>query len=117
VTKQMNKLLFLLLLLPAPVLAGQSFKYQTACTLESQNTLTEDVCTVIEVREKGGALKSRNIYSNKFSLTVKMTYSKEKGFTTWDSFNKMEYPWEYKIDASKGTLVMPGLYLKEVSWD
>ena len=112
----MKKLLLLLLLLPAPALAAP-FKYQPACTLESQNVLTEDVCTVVEVREKGGALKSRNIYSNKFSLTVKMTYNKEKGFLTWDSFNKMEYAWEYKVDATKGTLVMPGLYLKEVSWD
>ena len=112
----MKKLLLLLLLLPAPVFAAP-FKYQTTCTLESQNVLTEDVCTVVEVREKGGLLKSRNIYSNKFSLTVKMTYNKEKGFITWDSFNKMEYSWEYKVDATKGTLVMPGLYLKEVSWD
>ena len=112
----MNKLLLLLLLLPAPALAAP-FKYQTTCTLESNNVLTEDVCTVVEVREKGGALKSRNIYSNKFSLTVKMTYNKEKGFMTWDSFNKIEYPWEYKLDPLKGTLVMPGVYLKEVSWD
>ena len=112
----MNKLLFLLLLLPAPALAAP-FKYQTTCTLESNNVLTEDVCTVVEVREKGGLLKSRNIYSNKFSLTVKMTYNKEKGFMTWDSFNKIEYPWEYKLDPLKGTLVMPGVYLKEVSWD
>ena len=112
----MNKLLFLLLLLPAPVFAAP-FKYQTPCTLESQNTLTEDVCTVVEVREKGGALKSRNIYSNKFSLTVKMTYNKEKGFMTWDSYNLIEYSWQYKIDPLKGTQVMPGVYLKEVSWD
>ena len=112
----MKKLLLLLLLLPAPALAAP-FKYQTTCTLESNNVLTEDVCTVVEVREKGGALKSRNIYSNKFSLTVKMTYNKEKGFMTWDSFNKIEYPWEYKLDPLKGSLVMPGLYVKEVSWD
>jgi hypothetical protein len=112
----MNKLLFLLLLLPAPVFAAP-FKYQTPCILESQNVLTEDICTVVEVREKGGALKSRNIYSNKFSLTIKSYFSKEKGFMTWDSSNKMEYPWEYKIDATKGTLVMPGVFLKEVSWD
>jgi hypothetical protein len=46
-----------------------------------------------------------------------MTYNKEKGFMTWDSFNKIEYPLEYKIDQLKGTLVMPGLYVKEVSWD
>ena len=115
-TKQMKKLLLLLLLLPAPALAAP-FKYQTTCTLESNNVLTEDVCTVVEVREKGGALKSRNIYSNKFSLTIKSYFNKEKGFMTWDSFNKMEYPWEYKADASKGSLVMPGLYVKEVSWD
>jgi hypothetical protein len=112
----MNKLLFLLLLLPAPALAAP-FKYQTPCILESQNVLTEDICTVVEVREKGGALKSRNIYSNKFSLTIKSYFSKEKGFMTWDSFNKIEYPWQYKIDPLKGSLVMPGVYLKEVSWD
>ena len=112
----MKKLLFLLLLIPAPAFAAP-FKYQTPCILESRNTLTEDVCTVVEVREKSGALKSRNIYSNKFSLTIKSYFSKEKGFTTWDSSNKMEYSWEYKMDPVKGTLVMPGVYLKEVSWD
>ncbi len=96
----MKKLLFLLLLLPAPVFAAP-FKYQTPCILESQNVLTEDICTVVEVREKGGALKSRNIYSNKFSLTIKSYFSKEKRFMNWDSFNKIEYPWQYKIDHSK----------------
>jgi hypothetical protein len=113
----MKKLLFLLLLIPAPAFAGQPFKYQTTCTLDSHNVLTEDVCTVVEVRERGGALKSRNIYSNRLSLTIKSYFNKNNAFMTWDSYNKMEYPWEYKIDSVKGTLVMPGVYLKEVSWD
>ena len=112
----MKKLLFLLLLLPAPVFAAP-FKYQTPCILESQNVLTEDICTVVEVREKGGALKSRNIYSNKFSLTIRSYFNKDKELVTWDSSNKIEYFWEYKLDPVKGTLVMPGVYLKEVSWD
>jgi len=113
----MKKLLFLLLLIPAPVFAGQPFKYQTSCRLESQNVVMEDICTVVEVREKGGALKSRNIYSNKFALTIKSYFNKDKELVTWDSSNKIEYFWVYKIDPVKGTLVMPGVYLKEVSWD
>jgi len=113
----MKKLLFLLLLIPAPVFAGQPFKYQTPCILDSQNVLTEDICTVVEVREKGGALKSRNIYSNKFALTIKSYFNKDKELVVWDSSNKIEYFWEYKLDPLKGTLVMPGVYLKEVSWD
>lgn len=112
----MKKLLFLLLLLPAPALAAP-FKYQTPCILDSQNVLTEDVCTVVEVREKGGALKSRNIYSNKFALTIKSYFNKDKELVTWDSSNKIEYFWVYKMDPLKGSLVMPGVYLKEVSWD
>jgi len=112
----MKKLLLLLLLIPAPVFATP-FKYQTTCILDSHNVVTEDVCTVVEVREKGGALKSRNIYSNKFALTIKSYFNKDKQFMTWDSSNKIEYPWEYKMDSLKGTLVMPGVYLKEVSWD
>jgi hypothetical protein len=112
----MKKLLFLLLLIPAPVFAAP-FKYQTPCILDSQNVLTEDICTVVEVREKGGALKSRNIYSNKFALTIKSYFNKDKELVTWDSSNKIEYFWQYKLDPLKGTLVMPGVYLKEVSWD
>ncbi|NBX50894.1 hypothetical protein EBT25_13430 [bacterium] len=118
----MKKLFFLMLLLPLPAMAGPAFKYQTNCYLESKGQIEqEDVCTVVETREKGGALKSRNIYSNKWGLTIKSRFDKEKGFVTWDSHNNFEYKWEYKIgsvgDQGARTYVMPGILLENVSWD
>lgn len=111
--------MFLLSALPAS--ASPTFKYYTNCVLESQGTLSEDVCTVVETREKGGALKTRNIYSNRFSLTIKSWFDKEKGFMTWDSHNKFEYKWEYKVgnynNTQPYTYVMPGVMVESVSWD
>lgn len=117
----MKKLFFLLLLLPLPALAGPPFKYQTKCYLESKDQYQEDVCTVVETREKSGALKTRNIYSNRFQLTIKSRFNEKEEFVTWDSHNKFEYKWEYKVGSIGGqgthTYVMPGVLLESVSWD
>lgn len=99
------------------------FRYETECYLVNEKDLTfsEDTCTVIETREKGGALRTRNIYSNRFQLTIKSWFDKEKGFMTWDSHNKFAYKWEYKVGSANGpgvkTYVMPGVLLEDVSWD
>ena len=97
------------------------FTYTTPCALENGISVDFDDCKVIETREKGGALRTRNIFSNKFGLTIKGRFDKEKGYLTWDSHNKFEYKWEYKIggQASEGawTYVMPGFLLQNVSWD
>jgi hypothetical protein len=118
----MKKLLLLAAItLPVPALAGPPFKYQTNCYLESSGELYSDVCTVVETRENGGALKTRNIYSNRFGLTIKSRFDNVKGFVTWDSHNKHEYKWEYKIGETNTqktyTYVMPGVLLESVSWD
>jgi len=118
----MKKLILLAaIFLPIPSLAGPPFKYQTNCYIESSGELYSDVCTVVETRQSGGALKTRNIYSNRFSLTIKSRFDKVKGFVTWDSHNKYEYKWDYKIGGSNGqsafTYVMPGVLLENVSWD
>ena len=117
----MKKLFFLLLLLPLPALAGPPFKYQTNCFLESKEEYQADVCTVVETRESNGALKTRNIYSNRFGLTIKSWFDEKKGFMTWDSYNKFEYKWEYKIGGQKDlgaqTYVMPGFLIENVSWE
>lgn len=80
-----------------------------------------DLCVVIETREKGGALRTRNIFSNRFSLTIKGRFDKEKGYMTWDSHNKYEYKWDYKIgqvgELGNWSEVMPSFYLQNVSWD
>lgn len=114
-------LLASILLAGAPVLASPAFKYQTSCFLESQEEYQADVCTVVETRENNGALKTRNIYSNRFGLTIKSWFDKEKGFMTWDSHNKFAYKWEYKIGGQKDlgahTYVMPGFLLENVSWE
>jgi len=111
----------LVLTLPLPSLASPAFKYYTTCVLESQQTFTEDTCTVVETRENNGALKTRNIYSNRFQLTIKSRFDKEKGFVTWDSHNQFEYPWSYKLGSYRSTdpytYVMPGVMVESVSWD
>jgi hypothetical protein len=40
---------------------------------------------------------------------------------TWDSHNKYEYKWEYKVGVVDGanawTYVMPGILVENISWD
>jgi len=100
------------------------FRYETKCALETKTEFLEDTCVVIETRESGGALRTRNIFSNKFRLTIKGRFDKENGYMTWDSHNKYEYKWEYKIGGTGGadglgawTYVMPGFLIQNVSWD
>lgn len=97
------------------------FRYETPCALEYNNEFQVDTCVVIETRETGGALRSRNVYSNRFKLTIKSRFDKEKGFMTWDSHNKFEYKFEYKVGSVNGlgawSYVMPGFLLQNVSWD
>ena len=120
------------LLLSAPALAQTApapakpktyrpFVYETSCALEAGLQTYFDTCKVVETRETGGGLRTRNIYSNKFGLTIKSWFDKEKGFMTWDSHNKFAYKWEYKIsgvdDQGGWSMVMPGFLLQNVSWD
>ena len=78
---------------PAPVKPKvyRPFVYETACALDSNLQTQFDTCKVVETRETGGALRTRNIYSNRFGLTIKSWFDKEKGFMTWDSHNKFAY--------------------------
>jgi hypothetical protein len=93
------------------------FVYETSCQLETGNNIHEDVCKVIETRESGGALRTRNIFSNKWKLTIKGRFDKEKGYMTWDNYNNREYKWEYQVGGIGWTYVMPGVLLENVSWD
>ena len=97
------------------------FVYETPCALEAGLQTYFDTCKVIETRETGGALRTRNIFSNKFGLTIKSWFDKEKGFMTWDSHNKFAYKWEYKVggvgEQGSWSMVMPGFLLQNVSWD
>jgi hypothetical protein len=95
----------------------RSFAYETPCILEYGIQTHEDVCKIVETRETGGVLRTRNIYSNKFSLTIKGRFDKEKGYMTWDSHNKFEYKFEYKPGGTGWTYVMPGFLVENVSWD
>ena len=108
------------LLFSSPVFAEETyrpFRYETPCILETGIQTYEDTCVVIETREKTGALRTRNIFSNKVGLTIKGRFDKEKGYMTWDSHNKFEYKWEYKVGGTGWTYVMPGFLLQNVSWD
>ena len=123
----MKKLFALALILSgAPAFATpektyRPFTYETLCALETKEDFLLDNCKVVETREKGGALRTRNIFSNRFSLTIKGRFDKEKGYVTWDSHNKYEYKWEYKVGGVDGlgvyTYVMPGFLVQNVSWD
>lgn len=128
----MKKLLILAsLFLTAPVFAQNAptptalkapkvykpFVYETPCQLETGNNIYEDLCKVIETRETGGALRTRNIFSNKWKLTIKGRFDKEKGYMTWDNYNKREYKWDYQVSGNGWTYVMPGVLLQDVSWD
>jgi len=127
-----KKLLLTTLLLTAPAFAQEApkpaekhiyrpFRYETPCMLEAGLATYPDVCVVIETREKGGALRTRNIFSNKHGLTIKGRFDKTQGYMTWDSHNKYEYKWDYKIggvnDPGAWTYVMPGFLVQNVSWD
>ena len=119
----MKKLIILTaLLFASPVFAQEKqtyrpFRYETACLLETGILTYDDTCVVIETREPNGALRTRNIFSNRFALTIKSRFDKEKGFVTWDSHNKYEYKWEYKLGGTGWTYIMPGVLLENVSWD
>lgn len=127
----MKKFLILAsLLLTAPAFAQtevvkkkeyRPFRYETPCALEYNNEFQMDTCVVIETRETGGALRTRAIFSNRFKLTIKSYFDKEKGFMTWDSHNKFAYKYEYKVGGVDGlgawSYVMPGFLLQNVSWD
>jgi hypothetical protein len=106
---------------PAEKHIYRPFRYESPCILEAGIATYPDTCVVIETREKGGALRTRNIFSNKHRLTIKGRFDKEKGYMTWDSHNKFEYKWEYKIggseEAGAWTYVMPGFLVQNVSWD
>ena len=110
----------------SPVLATpeqtyRPFTYETLCAVENKDEFVMDTCKVVETREKTGALRTRNIFSNRFALTIKGRFDKEKGYLTWDSHNKYEYKWEYKVGGTDNegawTYVMPGFLLQNVSWD
>ena len=105
----------------APAFAFTTHQYKADCYIETPTHFIPDVCTVIDTREdNNGALRTRNIFSNRFGLTVKSWFDK-RGFMTWDSHNKFEYSWQYKtgeIDGVRGySYVMPGVLVKDVSWD
>lgn len=97
------------------------FTYETPCALEAKDEFQFDTCKVVETRESNGALRTRNIFSNRFRLTIKGRFDKERGYMTWDSHNKYEYKWDYKVGNVDGlnpwTYVMPGVLLQNVSWD
>lgn len=122
----MKKLLILTSLLFCSPAFAQSqsyrpFTYETSCALKSKDEFLMDLCKVVETREKGGALRTRNVFSNRFGLTIKGRFDKEKGYVQTDSHNKFEYKWEYKPGSVDGlgiwTEVMPSVYLESVSWD
>ena len=112
----MKKLIPLLLLLPLPAFAGPVFKYQTSCYLENKGMYLQDTCTVVETREKGGQLKTRNVYSNRFGLTIKLRWNGQQ-FVTWDSHNKYDYSYPYQVVEGRGSMIMPGVIIEQISWD
>ena len=117
----MKKLIALVaLLFSFPAFAQETyrpFRYETSCGIQEESQFFEDTCVVIETRESKGALRTRNIFSNRHGLTIKGRFDKEKGYMTWDSHNKHEYKWDYKPAGNGWTIVMPGVLVQNISWD
>lgn len=111
------------LLIATPAFANPPFKYKTPCFLEVGEVVNEDVCTVVETRYQNGFLKTRNIYSNKWGLTIKVRLNEDTDkFVQWDSHNKFEYSWELKTGKIPNsnqvyTYVMPGVLVESVSYN
>lgn len=102
-----------------PVLASSKpFEYYTKCALIN-NGVHEDTCKVIETRESSGRLKTRNIFSNKLSFSIKSWLNSEDEYVTWDSYNKRDYYWTYResyINGARFTAVTEWFFLEQVSW-
>lgn len=110
------------LLAATPALANQTHRYTATCYLESAGTLYRDECVVIDTRTSDGALHARNIFSNRFGLTIKGRFKQGVGYVTWDSHNQREYKWEYKVGRVEGSdnpysYVMPGILVENIPWD
>jgi hypothetical protein len=109
------------LLSASPVFAYEIIKYKTDCYLENYTSYEYDNCTVVETRENNGSLRTRNVFSNRFGLTIKSWFEDRHGFVTWDSHNKFDYQWQYKVGNINGvngySYIMPGFLVKDVSWD
>ena len=121
--KKIAVALFAVLSAASPALANP-FRYTTTCYWEVENAIykIDEECVVIETREKGGALKTRNIFSNKFPMTIKMWWD-GKQFVQTDSFNKFQYNWTYRPnpniqkDGITATEVLPNVSVLGISWD
>ncbi len=104
-----------------PAKADSTFRFNAPCYTQYQGVTYKDNCVVVETRDGDGWLKTRNIFSNKFSLTIKSWFDKDFGLLTWDSYNKGNpYKWQYRLNRSgfpSGSEVMPNFYVENLSWD
>jgi hypothetical protein len=126
VNKKMKKITFafIALISAASPAFAEPFRYETKCYLDLPNSVqqVDEKCVVIETRESGGSLKTRNIFSNAFGLTIKMRWNGQK-YVTWDSYNKFEYSYPYKPNSNiqengiVATYVLPGFSVMNISWD
>lgn len=104
--------------IPHGAFASQKETYKAKCFLELPEETLSDECSIIDVRDEGGYLKTRNIFSNRFSLTVKSRFDPVKGFVTWDSFSKREYNGVYHESKLKGLYyVMPAFLVQGLPLD
>lgn len=104
---------------PLSALASPATRYTAPCYLEPGSGITyQDECVVIETRTGKGFLNTRNIFSNRFGLTVKGRFREGVGYVTWDSHNDYEYKWEYEVGRIPGTsYVMPRFSVEGLPWD
>lgn len=104
--------------LPQAAVASTVSIYKAKCFLELPEKTVSDECTVVDTRDEEGYLKTRNIFSNRFSLTVKSRFDPVKGFVTWDSFNRKEYNGTYRGSVLKGLhYVIPAFLVQGLPLD
>lgn len=120
----MHLFLTLLLITLCPHLLAKAetvYKYKARCFAETPSAYVEDLCTIVETRTPTGALQTRGIFSNRFSLTIKSRFDPVKGFVTWDSFSNRVYRWGYQAESGDSVValsrVKPGFLVEGLSWD
>lgn len=113
--------LALVLLAPLPAFCSEAYQYKARCWIDTPTGEVGDLCTVVETLNKEKFLKTRNIYSNRFALTVRSWFDPVKGFMTWDSYSQREYQWSYKIGPVRNGIadsyVMEGFHVENLTWD
>ena len=97
-----------------PVIAEETFTYNTSCVVNLNKIPEPQVCQVIENRNAQGFLNWRNVYARNYFVN---SWFDNRGFITKDSIHKYPYKWQYKANRQGYSQISPHLNVHNVSWD